>query len=107
MSDKKSKLLIFKKEITNQGLLIELKVWSIAKSNRYPLGLKYRLVLANPKTHYVLLLFDNHWPKGPHVHEGKQEYSYNFINLETLLIDFDDQSRIEEKRYRENKENSD
>lgn len=105
MRQEKASLILDKKESTDDGLLIQLKVWRITKSDRYPLGLKYRLVLVDPARHEVLLLFDNHWPKGPHVHWGDQERPYEFFSLEVLLKDFDEESKIEEKRNRENKKN--
>lgn len=99
-------ILIFHEKLSlNSGLVSERKIWRIAKSNRYPLGFRYRLVLADPKTHHVLLLYDNHWPKGPHVHLDNKERPYDFMSLERLLTDFIEESRMEEKRHYESKKN--
>jgi hypothetical protein len=89
----------------NSGLLTERKIWRIPTSERYPLGFKYRLALVNPKTHELILLYDNHWPKGPHVHWDKKERSYEFVSLEGLFKDFIQESEVEEKRYYEDKKN--
>ena len=91
----------------NSGLVSERKIWRLARSERYPLGFKYRLVLANPRSHEVILLYDNHWPKGPHIHWGDKERPYEFTSLEKLISDFIQESEVEEKRYRENKKNRD
>ncbi len=86
---------------------MERKVWSVPKTHKYPLGIKYRLVLADPKDHTVILLYDNHWPKGPHVHWGDEERPYTFVNMPQLLQDFVQESYVEEMRYNENKKNRD
>lgn len=97
----KATLIFHEKLSLNSGLVSERKIWRIAKSDRYPLGFRYRLALADPKTHYVLLLYDNHWPKGPHVHWDNKERSYDFMSLARLLMDFIEESHIEEKRHYE------
>lgn len=101
----RAKLVLHRKLITDSGLLIERKIWSLTKSNRYGHGIKYRLVLADPIAKTVLVLYDNHWPKGPHVHWGDKERTYEFVGLEQLLRDFAEEVRVEEVRYNENKKN--
>jgi hypothetical protein len=54
----------------------------------YPNGVRYRLALADTKTGECVLLYDNHWPKGHHVHVGKRESSYRFKSIEQLMKDF-------------------
>lgn len=89
------------------GLVSERKAWRLEKSERYPLGLKYRFVLADPREHRTLLLYDNHWPKGPHVHWDGRERVCEFESLEQILRDFVQESIEEERQYSENKKNRD
>ena len=73
----KTQLILSRKQALNSGLVIERKVWRVAISKQYPQGVKYRLVLVDPNSHVVILLYDNHWPKGPHVHWTGQERNIN------------------------------
>jgi hypothetical protein len=106
-SEEKASVVLHQKLALRSGLLSERKIWRVGSTDRYPLGIKYRLALVNPKAHEVILLYDNHWPKGPHVHWGAKERSYEFVSVETLLKDFIQESEVEERRYYENKENRD
>jgi hypothetical protein len=85
------------------GLLSARKIWEVQKTIHYPTGFKYRLALVDPLAREVVLLYDNHWPKGPHVHLRGQQRLYEFNGLEILLMDFIEESEQEEKRYYENK----
>ena len=107
MSEQRNKAtLVFHQKLSlNSGLISERKIWKVARSEKYSLGFKYRLALVNPKTHEVILLYDNHWPKGPHIHWDDRERPYRFQSMEQLLIDFIQESAVEEKRYYENKKN--
>ena len=105
LRSKRAELLLSRKHILNNGLLEERKLWKVTKTKEYPLGIKYRMVLVDPKDHIILLLFDNHWPKGPHVHWKNQEKVYNFQSVERLLNDFYQESNKEAEKYDENKKN--
>lgn len=105
LQEKKSELLLFRKHILNNGLLEERKIWKVTKTRKYPLGIKYRIVLVEPKEHIILLLFDNHWPKGPHIHWENQEKTYEFQSVEQLLNDFYQEVKREVEKYNENKKN--
>jgi hypothetical protein len=104
---KKAELILFRRQALNSGLLVERKIWGVPKSNQYPHAVKYRLVLTDPKEHVVILLYDNHWPKGPHVHWDDKERTYEYRDLATLLEDFLQECGVEERRYHENKKNPD
>lgn len=66
-------------------------------TDRYPEGARFRLVLMDRATGDIVLLYDNHWPKGPHVHAGGAETRYQFRGVAQLLKDFLEQvARIEE-----------
>ena len=51
--------------------LAALKVWQVPKSRHFPEGFKYSLSLVEKSTGDVLLGYDNHKPKGHHVHVGE------------------------------------
>ena len=69
----------------------ELKIWKIPKSKDYPRGIKYALFLVCEGL--VIIGFDNHKPKGPHIHLGENELAYDFKNEEKLIEDFWDLAR--------------
>lgn len=100
-----ARLILARKQMLNSGLLTERKIWRVPTTEKYPFGVKYRLVLTEPKIHQVVLLYDNHHPKGPHVHREGEERKYDFRGIEILLKDFFQESAVEEKRFYENKKN--
>jgi len=63
----------------------EVVIWSVPKSAQYPEGVKYRAWLAEDGV--TVFGFDNHKPKGPHLHIGTQEVGYVFRGLEELKKD--------------------
>lgn len=84
----RARLLISSKLTLTSGLIQEIRIWAVRSSSKYPDGTRYRLVLVDPEMQKVLLLYDNHWPKGHHVHEGGIERAYEFTSVERLLLDF-------------------
>lgn len=88
MKRKTSQLVLDQKLTHRSGRIEELKVWKVAISAKYPDGIRYRLVLVDPRTKDVLVLFDNHYPKGHHVHLGKIEKDYEFRGVRKLLEGF-------------------
>jgi hypothetical protein len=64
-----------------------MSIHQLEKSERYPDGIKYGLILVDTKTDRRLLM-DNHHPKGPHIHLGDEELSYEFIDENKLIEDF-------------------
>jgi len=85
---KASQLVLDQKLTHKSGRIEELKVWKVQASAMYPDGIRYRLVLVDPMAKDVLVLFDNHYPKGHHVHLGKVEKDYEFKGVRKLLEDF-------------------
>lgn len=86
---KKALLVHRSKEILSSGLLRELVIWRFKKSAAYPLGIKYRMALIDPVRKKVIILYDNHSPKGPHWHDNTgQEFAYSFVSLDKLMSDF-------------------
>ncbi|MFA6238071.1 MAG: DUF6516 family protein [Bacteriovorax sp.] len=66
----------------------EIKLWEIEDRKRYLLGIKYSLYLFDPMYSRVLLGFDNHYPKGPHIHFEDRESEYDFTSIDKLISDF-------------------
>lgn len=93
----RARLLIATKLTLGSGYIEEVKVWRVPVSERYPEGIRFRLVLVDRRTGDIALLYDNHWPKGAHVHAGGAETRYRFKSVEQLLNDFQEHvGRIEE-----------
>jgi hypothetical protein len=92
------------KIILDSGLIREIVIWRIQRTESYPEGIRYRLLLADPISKKVLVLFDNHAPKGHHFHDSKgREFPYEFDSLEKLIIDFLAIATLEEKLYENSK----
>ena len=66
---------------------MELSIFELSESDRYPVGIKYGLVFHDLETE-KFLLFDNHHPKGPHVHINDLEFGYKYVSDEKLIEDF-------------------
>jgi hypothetical protein len=92
--------LVFREKLTlASGRLRDAVIWRVPVSERYPEGVKYRLVLADPFTGDVLVLFDNHFPKGHHRHlRGGEEIIYSFQTVEKLVEDYLKAVQVEENR---------
>ena len=71
-----------------QMAIAELKVWDVPQSSHYPEGLKYSLFLVAKDSGMVIIGFDNHKPKGPHLHHDGIEMAYKFSGEESLVDDF-------------------
>ena len=63
----------------------EMVAWRIPKSKDYPEGLKYRAWLSEDGE--TIFGFDNHKPKGPHLHIGDTEIGYLFRGYNELIKD--------------------
>lgn len=75
--------------------VLEISFFEVPKSDRYPEGLKYSLFLVLRETGAVLVGFDNHYPKGPHIHLRATEYAYEFVDIDVLMRDFRRAARLE------------
>lgn len=67
--------------------MIELSIYELNESTKYPHGIKYGLICKDLKTGNLVLL-DNHHPKGPHIHVNENEFKYEFVDEEQLIEDF-------------------
>ncbi len=72
---------------TAEGIVVELKVWRVSKSQAYPEGVKYSFFAVHAGR--VLVGYDNHSPKGHHRHWKGGEEPYGFQDFDTLRSDFD------------------
>lgn len=86
----KEKRLLLNRQ-SNKFAIAELRIWRIPRSKEYPAGIKYSLFLVYEGT--TIVGFDNHKPKGPHVHLGELEMPYQFVTESQLLADFWDLTR--------------
>ena len=66
----------------------ELKVWEVPVSTHYPEGRKFSLFLVWKEAGEVIIGFDNHKPKGPHLHKLGREETYEFKDEGQLIEDF-------------------
>lgn len=73
-------------EVTGGVAVAELKLWTVPKSRYYPTGRKFSLFLVFDGK--VLIGFDNHKPKGPHLHMGDRELPYLYRDDLSLISDF-------------------
>jgi hypothetical protein len=83
-----STLFFRSKFLYPDGAIREMVLWKLPKPTPdRPHGLKYRLYygLADGP---CLVRYDNEKGKGDHRHIGRQEESYTFKNVETLVKDF-------------------
>lgn len=65
--------------------IYEIVIWKVQANKDYPNGVKYRAWISeNNKT---LFGFDNHKPKGPHLHIGENEVGYVYRGLDALRAD--------------------
>lgn len=66
--------------------IFEIIVWQVKRSSNYPDGIKYRAWLSEGGR--TLFGFDNHRPKGPHLHVHDVEVGYVYRGLDALKADF-------------------
>lgn len=83
----KAALIYWHKARLQGRYILEMEIYRVGKSARYRDGVKYGLVLFDPRTGKRVLM-DNHHPKGPHIHIEDQEIAYNYINENRLIADF-------------------
>ena len=77
--------MILKHGSGNRLAVFEFVVWQIPRSKDYPTGVKFRAFLS--ESGEALWGFDNHKPKGPHLHFRDKEVGYVFRGIEELKED--------------------
>jgi len=68
--------------------IAELKIWEVQITSHYPEGRKFSLFLVWKESGEVIIGFDNHKPKGPHLHKRGREEPYEFKDVGQLIEDF-------------------
>ena len=79
--------LIRHDKITDEhGNTVEIRMWSVPKTEDKPYGFKYSLVyIINGER---VVGYDNAESKGDHRHDKEREAPYLFVSLEKLAEDF-------------------
>jgi hypothetical protein len=95
--------LLFQEKLSSAGRIREIKSWKVTDSVHYPDGVRYRLVFVNIDNGFVHLLYDNHWPKGHHVHIVGVEQAYSFESIGALTDEFEKRSKEIERKLNEDK----
>ncbi len=67
--------------------VVELTIFVVGISQKYPDGVKYGMICKDLRTGDFVLM-DNHHPKGPHTHINENEFTYEYLNDEKLITDF-------------------
>ncbi len=75
------------KLIHPSGDIEERVIWSVPKRTENPDGIRYRL--AYVRNRRILVLYDNHHPKGHHKHIKNRESPYLYLGIEDLIKDFE------------------
>ena len=77
--------MVLKHEDGIRLAIFEIVIWKMPISHDYPHGVRYRAWLSEGgKTHFG---FDNHSPKGPHLHIGETEVGYVYRGIRALRED--------------------
>lgn len=83
----KARLRYYVKNNLRGRYVVELSIYEVGISSKYPDGIKYGLICKDLKSgNYVLM--DNHHPKGPHVHINENEFDYEYTSDDRLIEDF-------------------
>lgn len=85
-----SKFFIVHKTLDLKAV-VEMKIFQVPVSEDYPEGIKYSLFCVDPETNYIYVGFDNHQPKGHHIHKNDEETVCFFRGQETLVNEFYDE----------------
>jgi hypothetical protein len=83
----KARLILDRRVTISENAFVELVLWEVPEPvPASPHRFKYRLALvANSE---CILRYDNEAGKGDHVHIGKSEAPYKFIDVDRLIADF-------------------
>jgi len=76
---------VLKHEDGTRLAIFEVAIFKIPISEHYPDGIKYRMWLSERGE--TIFGFDNHKPKGPHLHIGTEEIGYVFRGITELKAD--------------------
>ncbi|MCX6107211.1 MAG: DUF6516 family protein [Proteobacteria bacterium] len=77
--------MVLKHSGSSRLAIFEVAIWRVPVSRSYPDGIKYRAWLS--ESGKTVFGFDNHQPKGPHLHIGEREVGYVFRGINALRED--------------------
>ncbi len=83
----KARLRYYAKNRLHDRYVMELSIYDVGVSAKYPDGIRYGLICKDLKGGSFVLL-DNHHPKGPHMHIDDKEFPYVYVSDEKLIEDF-------------------
>ena len=70
-----SQIVLWEKLKIKNRFILEMKIYRVTVTTKYPMGVRYSLFFSNTQTKDRVLM-DNHFPKGPHIHLNDQEIEY-------------------------------
>lgn len=80
--------IYYDKQVYPDGGIVEIVIWRLpGKGPDYPHGLKYRLYYGRDGKRIVG--YDNERGKGDHKHRRNRESRYEFVDVATLIQDFE------------------
>ena len=82
-----ARLVIHEKWVTNEGDLVEIKVWNVEKSASFPDGVKYSMAFIHDAER--VFGYDNERGKGHHEHRFGLEKKMEYVDLGHLLMKFE------------------
>ncbi len=83
----KAELKYWHKARIQSHYLLELKIYKIDDKVRYKDSIKYNLICKDLRSGKQIL-FDNHHPKGPHIHVNDEQIEYEYRGEDKLINDF-------------------
>lgn len=85
----KAELIVRRRVGLSEDGFVEIVVWRVPTPVRGSShGYKYRLAYVEGEE--CVVRYDNEAGKGDHRHVGTREFAYRFVDLETLLADFEE-----------------
>jgi hypothetical protein len=79
--------LVLRNRDSSRLAIFEFVIFQFPVSHNYPEGIKYRAWLSEGGK--TIFGFDNHKPKGPHLHIGDREVGYVFRGIKYLRQDIE------------------
>jgi len=77
--------VVLKHKTFSRLAIFEVAIWRVPVTRSYPEGIKYRAWLSEEGK--TIFGFDNHQPKGPHLHIGDREVGYVYRGIVALRED--------------------
>jgi hypothetical protein len=84
----KRKFTVFSLKLQKTILISMDLYWIENDPENYPFGYKYSWIAVDIEDKNHTVLFDCHPPKGPHIHIGPSESSYDWVSIEKTESDF-------------------